>query len=101
LATERAAESRLLRRQDGRVGDRQPERVSEQRDHGKPVRDAAHEPGLGRGLEQVGPDRSRQRVAAQHQRRHEQEQRGGGAAVPTQRLPRLGVGIGREHGGGR
>ena len=59
-AAERPAEPRLLRRDDGGVRDRQAERMAEQRGDREPVGDAADEPGLGRGLQQVGHDAVRQ-----------------------------------------
>ena len=98
-AAERGAETLLLVRDDGGVGDRDAERVAEQRGDREPVGDAADEAGLGGGLQQVGGGGGGQGVAAERERGHQDEQRGGEGAVAAQRAAGFGVGVRRDHGG--
>ena len=74
-AAERGAETLLLGRDDGGVGDRDAERVAEQRGDREPVGDAADEAGLGGGLQQVGGGGGGEGVAAERERGHQDEER--------------------------
>ena len=98
-AAERGAEPLLLVRDDGGVRDRDAERMAEQRGDREPVGDAADEAGLGGGLEQVGGEPGGQRVAAERQRGHQDQQRGGEGPVAAQRAPGFGVGVRGDSGG--
>ena len=92
-AAEGGAEALLLVWDDGGVGDRDAERVAEQRGDREPVGDAADEAGLGGGLEQVGGGGGGEGVAAQCERGHQHEKPGGEGAVAAQRAAGFGVGV--------
>ena len=94
---EGAAEPGLLPRDDGGVRDGDAERVTEQGGDREPVREAAHEPGLGAGLNEVRPEALGHGVAHDDEGGHGQEQSEGEALVADEVAPELGVG----GGGGR
>ncbi len=93
-AAEGGAETLLLARDDGGVGDRDAERVAEQRGDREPVGDAADEAGLGGGLEEVGGCALGEGVGAEGESGHQDEEASGEDPVAVERAAGFGVGVG-------
>ena len=96
-AAERCPEPLLLMRDDRRVRDGDAERMAEQGRHREPVGDAADEAGLGTCLQQIARPPFGQRVAAEGERGHQDQQRGGEGPVTRQCAPCSGLRIGFCH----
>ena len=73
------------------------QRVAKQRGDREPVGDASDKPGLGGGLQEIGPVTGRQCVATQRDRTHQHQQKRREGAVPLKFAASFRVGVGFCH----
>ena len=98
-AAQRPSQPCFLRRDDGRVRNWQPQRVSEQRRYCEPIRNPTNKTGLRARLQQIPPKPRRHGIAQRNEPPHRHQQSGRERLVPKQVASCIGVGI-IQHGPG-